>query len=307
MFVIKYRKFFLGLSAVLVLVSVGLIAFFGLNLGIEFTGGSMLEVSYGQEQRPNFETVQSAIESDLPGLSFTLQETGADGYIIRTEHLDEESRPALLSALSFEEYEATEERFSSIGPSIGAELRNRALMAIVGVIIAIILYIAYVFRQVSQPVSSWKYGSTAVVALIHDILLPVGLFALLGAVLGAEIDILFVTALLAILGFSVNDTIVVFDRVRENLRLNEDRNAKEPFAETVGRSLQQTYTRSINTSLTTLLVLTALYFLGGSVTQFFALVLIVGVLAGTYSSIFLASPLLVEIEKRQKPATVKKT
>ncbi len=296
MFVIKYRKIFFGLSTLLIVASIGAVAMFGLNYGIEFTGGAIIEVSY-EEKVPALEDVESAVVE--AGFSARVQETDR-GFIIRgQDHIGEE-RDLLLSALSFGEFSAVEERFNSIGPSIGDELKSKALIAIAVVALAIILFIAYVFRRVSKPVSSWRYGFTATLALIHDITIPVGLFAVLGFYIGAEIDVLFVTALLAILGFSVNDTIVVFDRIRENLRVNEEDNLKEPFDEVVGRSLKQTYVRSINTSLTTLFVLGALYFLGGSVTQLFALVLAVGVIAGTYSSIFLASPIIVELEKWQK-------
>ncbi len=303
MFVVKFRKIFLGLSAFLALASLVLIGVLGLNWGIEFTGGTMLEVAYQEGQVPEQEKIEQQAKGVYPERSFTIQQAGEYSYIIRTSELEEEEFGTLVQALSFDGYEAEEKRSSSIGPSMGEELRNKALVAIVVVIAAIILYIAYVFRQVSYPVSSWKYGVTAIVALVHDILIPVGLFAVLGYWLGAEIYVLFVTALLAILGFSVNDTIVVFDRLRENLRNNEENETEEPFEETVGRSLKQTYTRSINTSLTTLFVLGALYLIGGSVTQYFALVLITGVVAGTYSSIFLASPIIVELEEKQRLKT----
>jgi len=181
-----------------------------------------------------------------------------------------------------------QKRFNTIGPAIGEELKQKAYIAMGIVVLAIILFIAFAFRKVSEPVSSWKYGFVAILALMHDIIIPTGVFALLGLFTGAEVDILFVTALLAILGFSVNDTIVVFDRIRENLMLNKERNKNENFAETVGHSLEQTFARSINTSLTTLLVLLTLLFVGGESTKYFALTLVIGVIAGTYSSIFLA-------------------
>ena len=165
--------------------------------------------------------------------------------------------------------------------------------------LAIIFFIAFVFRHVSAPVSSWKYGIIAIIALLHDIIVTIGLFAVLGALVGAEVDILFVMALLAILGYSVNDTIVVFDRVRENLRTNLELNRKEDFELTVGKSLNQTYIRSINTSLTTFFVLITLFMLGPLATQNFALVLLTGVIAGTYSSICLATPLLVAVNDLQ--------
>ncbi len=300
MFIINNKKTFLVISGFVVALSLGFVAIFGVNFGIEFTGGSILQVSYEEGRVPTFAEVESAVKAVDPERGFVLQEAGERGYIIRTRDLDEEGRFNLISSLSFNDYEAQEDRFSSIGPSIGEELANKAVVAILLVVTAIVLFIAYVFRGVSVPVSSWKYGTTAIVALVFDILVPVGLFAVLGYSFGAEIDVLFVTALLAILGFSVNDTIVVFDRIRENLRIDEEYQIKKSFSQIVGESLEQTYVRSINTSLTTLFVLTALFFFGPDVTRFFALVLMTGVIAGTYSSLFLASPLLVFLEEKQK-------
>ena len=164
-------------------------------------------------------------------------------------------------------------------------------------VLCTIVFIAWAFRGVSKPVQSWKYGIVAIVTLLHDILVPAGLFAILGRFVGAEVDALFIVALLTILGISINDTIVVFDRIRENLRFNEDKGRREEFEEVVGRSITQTIARSINTSLTVVIVLAALYLLGPVVTKNFALTLIVGMIAGTYSSIFLASPLLVAWQK----------
>ncbi len=293
MFIIKYRKIFLAISGILMVASLGAVMYFGLNLGIEFTGGSFSQVSYEEGNIPTFSQIEESLNNFDTERGFVIQEVGEGGYIIRTTHLNEEEREGMIGALSFGDFEVTEERFSSIGPSIGNELRDKSLIALILSSIVIVLFITYVFRRVSKPVSSWKYGATAVLALIHDILIPVGVFAVLGYFLGAEIDVLFVTALLAVIGFSVNDTIVIFDRIRENLSLNEEYNIKKSFADTVGESLRQSYARSINTSLTTLLVLGALYFLGGAVTQFFALVLMIGVVAGTYSSLFMASPILV--------------
>lgn len=300
MFIINNKKIFLSIAGLVALMSLVSVAVLGVKFSIEFTGGSMLQVSYEEENVPSFTEVESVISAIDFNQSFVLQEAGDSGYIVRTRDLNEEERVDLINRLSFEDYSAQEERFSSVGPSVGDELANKAMTAIVLVVIAIILFIAYVFRGVSKPVSSWKYGGAAVIALMFDILVPVGIFSVLGFYLGAEIDILFVTALLAILGFSVNDTIVVFDRIRENLKINEEFQIKKSFPQTVGESLEQTYVRSINTSITTLFVLGALFFVGPEVTQFFALVLIVGVVAGTYSSLFLASPFLVTLEEIQK-------
>ncbi len=297
MFIINYRKIFYAFSSLLVVVSIFAIIFFGLNFGIDFTGGSLMEVEY-TNTRPNITEVENSI-SKLGFGEVVLQPTGEKGYIVRTKSLEDNEHMPVLNALKIDgKYDLVEKRFNTIGPVIGEELKNKAWLAIVVVVIAIIIFIAFVFRRVSQPVSSWKYGLVAIVALAHDIIIPTGIFALLGArLIGFQIDILFVMALLAILGFSVNDTIVVFDRIRENLRKNREYREHEDFDKTVGKSLVQTYARSLNTSLTTLIVLMALYIFGGSSTQQFALVLSIGVIAGTYSSIFLASPLLVTLEK----------
>ena len=194
-------------------------------------------------------------------------------------------------------YLATIEQQNEIGPTIGAELRSKALLSVALVMLCILLFIAFAFRKVSKPVSSWVYGLVALVTLVHDVIIPVGFFAILGHFTGASVDTLFVTAVLTVLGFSIHDTIVVFDRTRENLRLNQEHNRKEDFADTAGRSLQQTFVRSINTSLTVVFTLLVLFFLGPASTRDFALTLLVGIIAGTYSSIFLATPLLVTIER----------
>jgi preprotein translocase subunit SecF len=244
--------------------------------------------------------------------------TGETGYIIRSSFLEKGQRTQVLEELaiissgtSTEAVVATttatssegvmtignvtERRFASIGPTVGSELTRLAIYGIIAVVLAIILFVTFAFRKVSKPVSSWMYGSAAIAALIHDILVPTAVFAILGVTIGAQVDLLFVMALLAILGFSVNDTIVVFDRIRENLHNVYEKNRGESFADTVGKSLSQTYARSINTSLTTLVVLLSLYLIGGESTELFALTLLVGVIAGTYSSIFIASPLLVKV------------
>jgi preprotein translocase subunit SecF len=294
MFIIKYKKIFFAVSTLLVLTSIGLVIFGGLDFGIDFTGGSLMEFEYAGE-KPEISEVQGRVNNLAIG-EYKLQPTGEKGFVLRTRDLEESERAALVDLLRFEEAgQLIEKRFNTVGPIVGEELKQKAYIAIGIVVLAIILFIAFSFRKVSKPVSSWKYGLVAIVALIHDIIIPTGFFVLLGMFLGAEADILFVTALLAILGFSVNDTIVVFDRVRENLRLNQERKIKEAFGETVGKSLNQTFARSINTSLTTLFVLLTLLVLGGETTRYFALTLAVGVVAGTYSSLFLASPLLISL------------
>jgi len=292
MFIIKYRKIWYTISLLLVIVSLFAIFNYGLNWGIDFKGGSLLEVEY-TDSFPGLDVLRKNV-SELDFGNVVLQPTGEKGLIIRLRSLSEEEHHALKEVLSVEGA-LTELRFDSIGPTIGKELREKSWIAVFLVLIIIILYIAFVFRGVSRPVSSFKYGLMAVVALFHDMMIPIGVFAFLGQRYGAEIDVLFITAMLTIFGLSINDTIVVFDRLRENLR----RNKGNDFEETVGISINETLTRSINTSLTTLAVLISLFLFGGETTKYFALALIIGMTAGIYSSIFLASPLLVTLYKLQ--------
>jgi preprotein translocase subunit SecF len=229
-----------------------------------------------------------------------VQATGENNYLLRTRAISDADKQTLMQALTVSGNQPKEEQFTTIGPTIGKELRTKAWYAMALVLLAIIAYIAFAFRKVSEPVSSWKYGVIAIITLIHDVIIPVGLFAVLGATRGAEVDSLFIVGLLTVLGISINDTIVVFDRVRENLKVNQETGKKEDFESVVGRSITQTIARSVNTSLTVVIVLLALFFLGPESTRNFALTLTVGMIAGTYSSIFLASPLLVTWERFSK-------
>ncbi len=304
MFIITHRHLFLSVAGGLAVLALGLIFVLGLDLGIEFTGGSTIEIQY-EEEVPSQGQVEERTGS-LFERQILVRPAGDGSYLIQTPFIEEGRHDEVRQALTFDgRYEMTEKRFSSVGPSLGSELTKKAVIAVAVVILAIIIFVAFSFRRgtdkdgvpLYEGVSSWYYGLAAVAALGFDILIPTAMFAILGAVMGAEVDVLFVTALLAILGFSVNDTIVVFDRVRENLRLNYELHRQESFLDTVGRSLEQSYARSINTSLTTALVLLALFVLGGQVTQAFALTLLVGILSGTYSSLFLAAPLLVKVQE----------
>jgi len=228
-----------------------------------------------------------------------IQPTGDLGYIIKSRDLNETEHAELLKSLSMGGKNALEEKsFNSIGPSVGRELTRKAIVAVILVSIAIICFIAFAFRGVSKPVSSWRYGFIAIVALLHDVAISVGIFTVLSHYYGVEIDTLFVVAVLTILGLSVSDTIVIFDRIRENLKTQNIN--KVNFSEVVGHSLDQSYIRSISTSLTVILVLLTLVFFGPSSTKYFALMLTAGMFFGTYSSIFLASPLLVLVEEMQK-------
>jgi preprotein translocase subunit SecF len=287
---LKHKKIFFGISIVLILSALFSVSVWGLNVGIDFIGGTLIEVTY-KNLRPEVST----LSDDMDSLGFRnslVQYTDTNGVLIRTREI-QEGETQILSSY-FTESGSNIERFSSIGPSLGKELRNKAYTAISLVLIIIIIFIWFAFRHVGSAVQPWKYGIVSIVALFHDIVIPTGLIAILGRFAGVSVDALFVTALLAILGLSVNDTIVVFDRIRENLK---NKVAKE-FSDVVNISLSQTITRSVNTTITTLFVLIALFFLGPESTQTFALILGTGLIAGTYSSIFLASPLLVILSKK---------
>ena len=301
MFIIKHKKIFLSISLSLVIVSIVLLSVFGLRVGIDFKGGTLAEVVY-PAGRPDSAMLAESLKS--LGIGETvIQPTGDNGYILKMKSLTEAERVALFKNLSIGgQYPLQEKSFNSIGPSIGAELRKKAVIAITLVALAIILFIAFAFRKVSKPVSSWRYGIIAVVTLLHDVAIPVGFFTLLSHYMNVEVDTLFVVAVLTILGLSVSDTIVVFDRIRENLKIR----AYNDFKETIGRSLEQVYTRSINTSMTVILVLLALAIFGPSSTKYFAMMLTAGMFFGTYSSIFLASPLLVLVQEWQDRRATKK-
>jgi len=291
MFIIKYKKIFVTISIILVSLSVFSIVYFGLNFGIDFKGGSLLEIEY-QNTRPEQALVESSIKSLSIG-EILVQPIGTNGYSIKTRDITDEERTSVLEVLGAD---ASEKSFTSIGPSVGAELVRKSIISFILVVLGIIFWIAFSFRKVSKPVSSWKYGFMAIISLIHDVTISAGVFAFLGYLTGAEVDTLFVVAILTVLGLSVSDTIVVFDRIRENIRVGH----YKTFEETVGRSLDQVYTRSIATSSTVIIVLLALVFFGPTSTKIFAIMLTAGMFFGTYSSIFLASPLLVIVNNLQK-------
>ena len=297
MFIIKNKKIFIGISISLVVLAILSLSIFGLNIGIDFKGGALTEVVYNVERPAQAEMNKSLVALDLG--SVLLQPTGELGYIVKTRSLNDSEHTLLLKTLSLDKNDVlTEMSFNSIGPSVGQELARKAILAIILVSLMIICFIAFAFRKVSKPVSSWKYGIIAVIALLHDITIPAGIFALLSHYYGAEMDALFVVAILTILGLSVSDTIVIFDRIRENLR-HQIGISKINFSEIVGRSLEQSFVRSIFTSMTVIIVLIVLFFFGPVTTRYFALMLTAGMFFGTYSSIFLASPLLVLVEEWQ--------
>lgn len=293
--IIKYRKLWLSLSAVIVVTSIFAIFNWGLKAGIDFTGGSLLEVKFSGGQ-PSVSDVQASL-SEISVNSLIIQPTGSGTVILRFQETSQEKHSEIVDALSKHELAKdglTEIRFESIGTSIGAELRSKSFWVVFLVLLMIILYVSIAFSKVSKPVASWKYGLIAIIALFHDVIVTLGVFSFLGYFIGTEVNTPFIVAILTVLAYSVNDTIIVFDRVRENLP-----KSKETFEETVNDSLNQTFVRSINTTLTVLLALVAVFLLGGASIRDFALALIIGIFAGAYSSIFVASPLLVYFKKWQ--------
>ena len=301
----KYSKIYYIFSGILIIASIVSLSMFGLKFGIEFVGGSSMEVQFQTTPRPSNEAVNNALKSFNLG-DITVQPTGGvpsgSGAVLQFKGVDEATHQQILTALN-NSFKVSEKGFQYIGPSIGQELRNKTELAIFLALVAITLYIAFAFRKVSKPVNSWKYGVTSLVALFHDVLIPLGIFSILGKLYNIEITIPIVAALLTILGFSVHDTIVIFDRIRENIL----RRGMGQFEDTVNWSLTQTLGRSISTVLTVEFVLVSLYFLGGETLKYFALALIIGITSGAYSSIFIASPLLVSWYKWSAHRELKKT
>ncbi|MBU0660847.1 protein translocase subunit SecF [Patescibacteria group bacterium] len=335
--IIEKRRIPFIISSIVFAASLLALLVYGLKPGIDFTGGSLMEVQFTAE-RPAVVEVEEVLAPFELG-NIVVQPANDDSMIIKMRFISEDEHQEILAAMraafaeesvedvamlvtesdtevvvsteggetgvvavtaepvaSEEEVPVArvlEKRVETIGGVISSELQRRSWQAGIAVVLAIIVFVAYAFRRVTKPVSSWKYGITAIVALIHDVVITMGIFALLGKFYGIEIDVPFVVAMLTILGYSVNDTIVVFDRVREKLI----KRGRSKFAETVNMGVNETLVRSINTSITTLVVLFGLFIFGGDSIHYFSLALIIGIMLGTYSSIFLASPLLVVWER----------
>jgi preprotein translocase subunit SecF len=294
--IIGHRNIFLIISGILVIASVISVIVLGLKPGIDFVGGTLWQIKLTNTDltQTNTEEIKIFFEKEMGVKNITVFPAEDNSFLIRLPHLTEEEHQQYLRALkdrfSPPQSALVEEiRFESIGPVIGKELRTKAIWAIGLVLLGISLYIAFAFRKVSYPVKSWKYGVITLITLFHDVVIPTGLLAVLGAWQGIELDTNFIVALLVIMGFSVHDTIVVFDRVRENLTLSRNR---EDLPAIVNNSVNQTIARSINTSLTLVLVLLALFFFGPVSLKYFVLIILVGTIVGTYSSIFVAASLL---------------
>ncbi len=286
----KYSTIYYILFLILTIGSIVCLAVFGLKFGIEFTGGSNMQLLF-LEQRPANDQIAKQLEEFKLG-DIVLQPTGEKGLIVKFRGVNEQEHQNILSKIN-ELSKVEEKGFQFIGPSVGQELKNKTQISILVALLAITIYIAFAFRKVTRPVSSWKYGITSLIALFHDILIPLGVFAVLGKIYNIEITIPIIAALLTVLGFSVHDTIVIFDRIRENIL----RRGMGQFEETVNFSLNQTIGRSLSTVFSTLLPLIALFFFGGETLKYFSLALIIGITSGAYSSIFIASPLLVSWKK----------
>ncbi len=294
MFIIAHRRFFFWLTGLILVAAIGAILVFGLPLGLDFTGGSLMQVSY-QNSRPALSDIEKQISTVHEG-TISVRTVGTNEISIRTRTMTPAEHEAILAAIS-QGAPATELAYTSVGPALGSQFANKAMWAIFAVILVIVLYIAFAFRHVSRPVPSWGYGLTVVAMLAIDIIVPAGFYAAYAHFTGAEVDSLFIVALLALLGYVVNDIIVIFDRIREHLNNNEKTGLKESFEDTIGKSINETMTRSINTAVTVALALIVLIFLGAEATRNFALVMLVGVVAGTFSSITRSAPLLIPIAK----------
>jgi preprotein translocase subunit SecF len=302
--IIKHKNWYFAISLLVIIPGIISLLLWGLNLSIDFAGGSrtvlLLQKNISQDQKQQIQDIYTQQKSEVSSIQLSGREA-----IVRTRTITPKQNTAILSNLQKKFGKVQEEDFETTGPTISSEITRNAFLAVLLASLAIIVFIAIQFRNVPKPTSSLRFGITAIVALLHDVIVLLGIFSLLGHFFHVEIDSLFITAVLTVIGFSVHDTIVVYDRIRENLR----RMPATPFPTVVNSSILQTLGRSLNTSLTVLLVLLTLLIFGGESIRWFVVALFVGVLSGTYSSIFNAAPLLVlwhEIaEKRKQNKTSK--
>ena len=289
---IKRRYIFLGFSGVLVLLSIASLFTFGLKPGIDLLGGTQWQFSIDKDISDSEvrDVLESASDKDV-----TVKRASDGSFIVRLPSISQKEKQNYEDELIFAFGGINEKNFSNIGPSIGDELRKKSITAIIFVLFGISLYIAFAFRKVSRPISSWKYGIVSLITLFHDVIIPTGILAILGKFSGIEIDTNFIVALLFVMGFSVHDTIVVFDRIRENILISRGKSSS--LGDIINKSVNDTLVRSINTSLTLVFILVALLLFGPQSMFYFVLVILIGTLFGTYSSIFVASPLLYEWER----------
>ena len=299
--IIGHRKIFLSISGILVIASIIAVVVFGLKPGIDFVGGTLWQLRLTQTNadgtRINADLIKNFFEEELAVKNITIYPSEDKSFLIRFGHISEIEHQQYIQAFNNKFEEIEEMRYETIGPTIGVELKKKAIWAIILVLLGISLYISFAFRKVSYPIKSWKYGIIALITLFHDVSISVGFLAIFGWQLGIELDTNFIVALLVIMGFSIHDTIVVFDRIRENVLINRHRLKLD---EIINQSVNQTIMRSINTSFTLILVLLTLFFIGPASLKYFILVILLGTIIGTYSSIFVASPLLTIWHKSDK-------
>lgn len=293
---LRHAKYFFTLSVIATLVSLVLLVVPGPRFSIEFTGGTRSEISVPAD-KTQADVLAAYNTFEAASLLPTINRLQSGNYVVRMRDIDDQTHNALLAHLQSTLGDVSEVQYTTIGPTVGGSLKVRALYALLIASIGIIIFLAFSFRKIPRRYSPWKFGIVAVATLLHDVMITVGIFVILSQLTNFEADTLFVTALLTILGYSVNDTIIIFDRIRDNL-FNQER--KEDFAIIANRSINQVWKRSMYTSVSTLIVLFSLFFLGSESIKWFVLTLIVGILLGTYSSIFVATPLLVYWNKRQK-------
>jgi len=300
--VIKYRKIWALISAFMVLAGIVIVFIVKPSFGIDFTGGTLVEVKTNQSI--SIEDIRTQVKGIVEQKEVLVQESGQNQFIIRTKAQTEDDYKKFEDKIITSLPNSNILRHESIGATVGADLTRKAIIGIVIASVLIIMYLAYAFREVPRSVSSWTFGTIAIVALVHDLLFSFSIYTLVGKFAGYEIEGMTVVAALTILGFSVHDTIVVFDRIRENII----KNPQKTLEENADVSVNQTFARSLNTSMTVILVLIAMFLLGGSTIKPFILMLIFGIAVGTYSSIFVASPLLVlwyEMKAKRSAKTLK--
>ncbi|PIP65353.1 protein translocase subunit SecF [Candidatus Peregrinibacteria bacterium CG10_big_fil_rev_8_21_14_0_10_49_16] len=286
-----------GTSLVLVFFAIGLLIYPGPRLSIDFTGGTLLELRLPEDKTKD--DLSRTLYSDplVQIASANISTTKAKTFLVRTRDLSQEEHVNLLNNLQEELGTVEELQFTTIGPIVGANLKKRAAWALAAASVAIILYLAFAFRKVPRRLNPWMFGVCALAGIAHDVLVTIGIFTILSFLTSFELDMLFITAILSIMGYSVNDTIVIFDRIRDTLFTAQK---SEDFSTTAEQSLRQSIHRTVNTSTSTLIMLLALFFLGSESIRWFILALIIGIILGTYSSFFVATPLLVFFQKHQR-------
>lgn len=293
MFIVNHRKIFYVISAVLFFAGLFMFFSWGLKLGVDFTGGSLLEIKFDREITQD--EINHRISSvDLGAIG--VQKTSEGSHILRFKEVDEETHQQILADLGEGDLTVEELRFNSIGPVVGDELKQTARLAVILAIIVVLLYIGFAFRKITRPLSGWTWGLIVAATLIFNAVLVLGAFSFLGKFYGVDVGLSFIAAILAVIGYSVHDNIIIFDRIRENII----KQGVGDFPLIVGISINQSIARSVNTSVTVLLVLLAMVFLGGETIKYFVLTLALGIGIGTCASIFLSSPLLVTWAERKK-------